>query len=389
MANCVRLFFTTEDFKIEGLSYPGIPFLLDDRLKLVDPANAFLIHVAVHRGGSESPKTWSTYGWHLYDYFSFLEANELNWNENLEVGSPTVVAIYRNWAAKRNVAKTVNQRLGTIIRFYRFAHARGWISTLPWDGEAKVVHGRSGGFLAHVSSGGRHANTPDVTLRDRPSVIELLTRAQIRDLLTFLKPNPTHLLMVKLALATGLRREEILSFPRSYIFNPDTRLDDRVSIKVTLNPTDMEIKGNRPRSIFMTRSLMRELWDYAVVVRSQYQARCQRSGREADPSIFIADKGGSYSPTMLNKVLSRASEKLGFYVHPHMLRHSFATHELHAMRESTGRTDMALLWVKERLGHSSIKTTEVYLHLLAELEHEYLAAYQYDLDQLTQDESFV
>lgn len=41
------------------------------------------------------------------------------------------------------------------------------------------------------------------------------------------------------------------------------------------------------------------------------------------------------------------------------------------------------MWVKERLGHTSIKTTEIYLHLLAELEHEYLASYQYDLDQLT------
>ena len=131
---------------------------------------------------------------------------------------------------------------------------------------------------------------------------------------------------------------------------------------------------------------MRELWKYCVFERSQREARRLKVDGQSSRSLFVNQRGYSYSSTMLNKVLSRASEKLGFYIHPHILRHSYATHELHAMKELKGRTDLALFWVKNRLGHSSIKTTEVYLHLLAELEHEYLASYHYDLEKLIAEE---
>lgn len=380
----MHLFFTDDAFLIEKQPYPDIPFLVDEEMRLVDPANIFLINVAVHRGGSESPQTWRTYGWHLYDYFSFLEANKLCWNENLDLGTPTVVAVYRNWAAKRNSVQTVNQRLGTVIRFYRYSHAHGLISSLPWDAEARVVYSRSGGFLGHTASGNR-VETPDVLLRDRPHLVEVLNRTQIRDLLSLLRSNRTQFLMAKLCLATGLRREELLTFPNAYVFNPESQPEQRASVKVNLDPSDMDIKGNRPRSIFMPRTLMHDLWDYSVLVRSQHRSRYVE--KESAPSLFLTPGGDMYSPTAFNKLLSRAGEKLGFHIHPHMLRHTFATHELHAMREAKGRTDLALLWVKERLGHSSIKTTEIYLHLLAELEHDYLAAYQYDLDQLTSEHS--
>ena len=376
----MRLFTTDDSFQIAGLFYPDIPFLLDDEMRLADPVNAFLIHQAVHRGATESKKTWLTYGWHLYDYFSFLEANHFQWNQRIEQGTPTIVALYRNWSAKRNNARTVNQRLGTIVRFYRYAHGLGWINVLPWDMEDRVVHGRSG-YMGHTSSS-NVKQTPDVKQKEKPEVIEVLNRKQISQLLRFLSKNKTHYLMVKLALSTGLRKEELMTFPNKYIFNPDSRSGAELSIKVKLFPSDMILKGNKSRAIFMPKILMRELWDYSVMIRAKYANHNDLIENKNTESLFLTIHGKQYSESAFQKVLSRAGENIGFHIHPHMLRHSYATHELHAMREAKGKTDTALIWVKERLGHTSIKTTEIYLHLLAELEHEYLAAYQYDLDSL-------
>lgn len=377
----MRLLLTDETFTIEGLPYLDIPFLLDEEMRLAEQANAFLIHLAVHRGATESKTTWLTYGWHLYDYFSFLEANSLRWDRNLDPESPTVVSLYRNWSAKINKPKTVNQRLGTIARFYRFAHKRGWIAAVPWDVEQRVVAGRSG-FLAHVSVGAT-ADVPDIMLKEKPALIEVLTRVQIHQLLQHLNPNKTHFLMAKLALATGLRKEELMTFPVKYVFNPESRPGVQASVKVPLSPADMRLKGSKPRAVFMSRALMRELWDYLALTRTPIENQCIDLGLPVAKSLFITARGKAYSSSAFQKVLTRAGVILGFHIHPHILRHSFATHELHAMREAKGKTDVALLWVKERLGHSSITQTEVYLHLLAELEHDYLAAYQYDLDSLT------
>ncbi len=79
--------------------------------------------------------------------------------------------------------------------------------------------------------------------------------------------------------------------------------------------------------------------------------------RDPTPALFIGQHGGRLSPRSVQLRLDRWARLagLGQHVHPHLLRHAFATHVL----QSSGD----LRAVQEMLGHASISTTQVYTHL--------------------------
>ncbi|THF65048.1 tyrosine recombinase XerC [Pseudothauera rhizosphaerae] len=76
-----------------------------------------------------------------------------------------------------------------------------------------------------------------------------------------------------------------------------------------------------------------------------------------EPALFVSRRGGRLSPGAIRSRLARWAQDcgLGVHVHPHMLRHSFASH----MLQSSGD----LRAVQELLGHASIQSTQVYTHL--------------------------
>jgi len=79
--------------------------------------------------------------------------------------------------------------------------------------------------------------------------------------------------------------------------------------------------------------------------------------RDSTAALFVSQRGSRLTPRSVQLRLNRWALQagLGQHVHPHMLRHAFATHVL----QSSGD----LRAVQEMLGHASISTTQVYTHL--------------------------
>ena len=77
----------------------------------------------------------------------------------------------------------------------------------------------------------------------------------------------------------------------------------------------------------------------------------------AQAAVFLNRRGGRLTPRSIQLRLDRWARKAGLasHVHPHLLRHSFATHVL----QSSGD----LRAVQEMLGHASLSATQVYTHL--------------------------
>ena len=94
--------------------------------------------------------------------------------------------------------------------------------------------------------------------------------------------------------------------------------------------------------------------------RAALAAWAQRRAERAAPeqsALFVGQRGGRISPRVIEARLQRRALAQGLpsSVHPHMLRHSFASHLL----QSSGD----LRAVQEMLGHASIASTQVYTHL--------------------------
>ncbi len=83
----------------------------------------------------------------------------------------------------------------------------------------------------------------------------------------------------------------------------------------------------------------------------------QGLARAGEKAVFVSRNGGRLTTRQIALRLERWARKAGLdvHVHPHMLRHSFATHVL----QSSGD----LRAVQEMLGHANISTTQVYTHL--------------------------
>jgi integrase/recombinase XerC len=148
--------------------------------------------------------------------------------------------------------------------------------------------------------------------------------------------------MFELLYSSGLRLSELTSLKQGDVSFADA------TVRVIG-------KGNKTRVVPVGSHALRALEAWLSVRESL--------PRRNDSALFLNRRGEAISPRTVQTRLKAWGIKLGLpgHVHPHMLRHSFASHVL----QSSGD----LRAVQEMLGHASISTTQVYTHL----DFQYLA----------------
>ena len=108
-------------------------------------------------------------------------------------------------------------------------------------------------------------------------------------------------------------------------------------------------KGSKMRVVPVGKQALAALRDW-LAVRSEV-------ARQGEMALFVGRRGARVSPRTVQKRVNEWAKRQGAPtgVHPHMLRHSFATHVLESSRN--------LRAVQELLGHASLSTTQIYTHL--------------------------
>lgn len=143
--------------------------------------------------------------------------------------------------------------------------------------------------------------------------------------------------MFELFYSSGLRVAELAALDVG-----DRRLDLAAGMVRVLG------KRNRERSVPVGGPACAALAQW-LTLRAQLAA--------TEPALFLSRGGTRLSASGIRYRLQQRARKLGLgvHVHPHMLRHSFASHVL----QSSGD----LRAVQELLGHASIRSTQIYTHL--------------------------
>lgn len=356
-----QLLFSTPAFRPDGSSVENVPILLDGRMRLVEPACAWLMHVALVRGRTRSPQTWRTYGEALYDWWQSLEANGWEWNK---IG-PSDLAAYRDQMFRprgdsgRPLARsTINGRLRTIGRFYRWSVANGLMSQVPFAGqEISLSRSRPLGFLAHVDANGGRAQANELTMRHVPMLPRPLAPEAIRRIMAGMSARDR--LIVEWAVTTGIRRMEVAGLTVRHL----KRSGSEPMIPVQIDET----KGGRSRMIYppaplidRTRAYVRE--ERAIVVRRTAVNRADR-----DPeALFLTCRGQPMKPRRIGAMFTAAAEAAGVTATFHALRHTFAAAMLRFLqREAQTNPELnPLLTLQVLLGHADLATTAVYLRVV-------------------------
>jgi integrase/recombinase XerC/integrase/recombinase XerD len=213
-------------------------------------------------------------------------------------------------------ASTIARKLASIRAFFRTLVEHGMLAANPAD------------LMPSPKQPQRLPRTLDVeTVAALLDAIPATTPLEIRDKAMF-----------ELAYACGLRAEEVVNL-------------DADSIDFDGEQVRVEGKGSKTRFVPAGEHAL------ASVARYLERSRAALGGPEDDAALFLSKSGRRLSTSDVRRrlrVWARHAAHQG-RVHPHALRHSFATHLLE------GGADLRS--IQELLGHSSISTTQVYLRV--------------------------
>jgi integrase/recombinase XerC len=246
--------------------------------------------------------------------------------------SPNVVRAYLAHLHSRRLARISTQRaLAALRTYFRFLGREGVVGANP----AKAVP----------------------TPRAPRKLPELVTAGQLGELLEALPPNAAgrrDRAALELLYASGLRAGELVGLG----------LDD---VDLSRRLARVRGKGGRERLVPFGREAEKAVRAY-LPDRAAWRSQARAPG--GGEPLFVNQRGGRLSDRSLRRILDSAVRQVALvhHLHPHTLRHAFATHLLEA--------GMDLRAIQELLGHASLSTTQRYTHLdLAHLMETYSKAH--------------
>ncbi len=158
---------------------------------------------------------------------------------------------------------------------------------------------------------------------------------------------------IDLSAPEGTRNKAIIEV----MYSCGLRVSELVNLKLSQVFFDVGFikavgKGNKERLVPIGREAIKYLQIYLENIRVHISPK-----KNAEDIIFLNRRGGQLSRVMIFYIIKELTQLAGIKknVHPHTLRHSFATHLLE------GGADLRA--IQEMLGHESITTTEIYTHL--------------------------
>ncbi|MCU0237080.1 MAG: tyrosine-type recombinase/integrase [Acidobacteria bacterium] len=265
-----------------------------------------------------SPHTVKAYAIDIRQFQEFFAASRLELNRgNIRA------FIAHAFAHSRNKA-TVARKIYAIRSFYGYQVRSGALANNPLEG---------------ISSPKQERRIPRILTENE--MLEFLDALPEENFLQLRNKA-----MFELLYATGLRISELTG-----LRSGDIRFAERL-VRVLG-------KGRKERIV--------PFHEQAAAIMERYLRRMRLEFPAAQERVFVNARGGSLTPRSVERILQSVYRGLAGSqrrVHPHLLRHSFATHLL--------QRGANLRVIQELLGHSSLATTEKYTTLdLADLLQTY------------------
>ena len=280
---------------------------------ILNDIKEYLVFVSQVKNLSEN--TSKSYERDLKKLDSFLK--DLNISNYSQINVETCAAWIGSLYSQNNNPRSIQRHLSSAKGFFRFLKKNNLIDSSPFD---LVTAPKSSSTLPEVLS----PEDVEQLLNFKPT-----NMIEIRDMA-----------IVELMYSSGLRVSETVNI----------NINDFEENKSFLRVLG---KGAKTRLVPMGRFAINAIDDW-LKERDKIQSNTD--------ALFLNAKGTRLTVRSIQLRLKKMAVKQGLPpIHPHMLRHSFATH----MLESSGD----LRTIQELLGHSSLSTTQIY----TKLDYQHLA----------------
>jgi len=275
---------------------------------------------------SASRHTLEAYRRDLGHFFAFME--KLG-EDPRTVAQPTIEEYMQELAARQGLqASSCARKLSSIRHFFKFLTGEH----IREDNPATYIHGPK-----------KKKHLPD-TLSEK-EINKLIECAGQQD-----SPEAVRLYaLLQILYASGLRVSELVGLKLSSIQITQTE-DGKPGAYLQVKG-----KGGKERIVPMHEEAIRAIYGY-LRVRKEFE-----EGKESHWLFPSRGKSGHLTRQRFGQILKSLALKAGIdpeKIHPHTLRHSFASHML------AGGADLRV--VQELLGHADISTTQIYTHVLRE-----------------------